>query len=246
MQISAHLRKKNKAKISLRSFSVITLHLLITVMFLSILFSINSPYCTNSIIVSGVSSTLEETTEIIKGIGGFLKSFATMISVISGFIGIRAIVLFIIVSLFGLGLSFIGIPRGKASFFASLIIIDIVWFLWLKNMSSGSFEIMHQIWKIIKTSLILIIPFIVIHLFKSKSAIGRFAIKFIYIFRRNKNNLNQNTAVKLAEDFQDRSSSLQKSLFNDILTHNNKGNITLSPSTLKERKKLEDLLKEIK
>lgn len=200
-------------------------------------------------IISGVGSSIDEAAEIIKGIGGFINSLKTMISVFTGIIGLRAIVLFIVVSVIGGGLSFIGIPRGKTSFFLSLLVTDLFWFVWITNMSPDSIELLSRVWTIVKTNLILIIPFGLIYFFKSKSRFRRSVIRFvsgIIPFAGRNKHLKRNNVLKLTEDLLDKSLKFQKSLFNDLMNQNKNDDVFLSPETIDQKKELEELLKEIK
>ena len=84
-------------------------------------------------ILSGIASSMEGAVETIKGLGRFLDSINSIIAAVSSVIGIEVFVLLIAVLLISAAISFLGVSKGKFSFFCSLIIADIFWFLWAKS-----------------------------------------------------------------------------------------------------------------
>ena len=181
--------------------------------------------------------------EFIKGLAEFLNSTKTIINFLYNIIGLRAILLFIAASLIGNGLSFWGIPRGKASFFLSLLIADIFWFIGIKSFNN-SFDLVNMTFSILKTNLILIIPFIIIYIFKTSIISKRVLPKILSLIKLPfKKKKSVNKIIEIVEKLQETNMQLQKSLFKDIINQKDKSNVVLSPDTLKWKKELEEVIK---
>ncbi len=201
------------------------------------------------VVLSGIASSIGETAENLKGLGRFFSSLKAMIGFVVDIIGFRAILLFIFASLIGNGLSFFGISKGKLSFFLSLIIADLFWFLWIKSFSTDPAGLAASIVSILKTNLILIIPFAVIYILKrpfiSKKAVPKIA-SLLRLPHTRRRSLKKENAVRISERLRDTSASLQASLLRDILDREDKEEVIVSADTLKNKKELEDALSEIK
>lgn len=198
----------------------------------------------NQIKLSGISSTIDNTKDLIEGLNRFIKTIKLVTQRISNIVGFKAVFLFIIVLFFGAGLSYLGIPRGKASFLSSLILADLIWFTWEKSFNPETYS---YIFPILKTNLILLIPLFFIYL------LNRFApIISVRIIHRvlsvikipfiNKGVIDNKKLIDMSERFQEISFQFQKSLFRDIL-HNRNDKIILSSATNKHIRELEEIIK---
>jgi hypothetical protein len=192
---------------------------------------------------------MEETTGIIKGFGRFFDSIKSIINIISAVIGIEVILLLIAASIISGGLSLLGIPKGKFSFFCSLLIADLFWVLWAKSFNPDSFDFFGKILSILKTNLILIIPFIIIYFFRSPVMTKKIKPKVkagIKSLFRKKTAINKSMLIKMNEKLQEESMNLQRSIYNDVIYKKDVDEILISDETLKHRKELEDILRGLK
>ena len=121
-------------------------------------------------IVSDISQAVDSIRESAAAIKNFADSLSkffetvgSVISFIGSLIGAKALLLLAGAMIFSALLSMLGIPKGKLSFFISLICADCIWAAWRK-----SFEGMDSgfIWEMVKANLILIAPFLAIHLIR--------------------------------------------------------------------------------
>lgn len=201
------------------------------------------------LIFSGISSTLEGTAETLKGFGRFLDSIRSIINAISAVIGIEVILLLIAASLISGGLSLLGIPKGKLSFFCSLLTADLFWFIWAKSFNPDSLDLFGKILSILKTNLILIIPFVIIYFFRSPAMSKKIkpkiqaAVKSIF---RKKTIINKSILMNLNERIQEESMNLQRSIYSDVIYKKDTDDILISDNTLKHKKELEEILRGIK
>lgn len=201
------------------------------------------------ILFSGIASTMGETAETIKGFGRFLDSMRSVINIVSTVIGIEVIILLIAVSILSGALSLLGIPKGRFSFFCSLAIADMFWFVWAKSFNPESLDLAGKILSILKTNLILIIPFIIIYFFRSPAMSNKIkpkikaAIKSLF---GKKTAINKSLLIKMNESIQEKSMNLQRSIYNDVIYKKDADEILISDGTLKHRKELEEILRGIK
>ncbi len=196
-------------------------------------------------ICSGIASAMEETAETIKGFGRFLDSIKSIINTVSAVLGIEVILLLIAASLISGGLSLLGIPKGKISFFCSLAVADLFWFIWAKSFNPEISDFAGKLISILKTNLILIIPFLIIYFFKSPVISKKIKKTFKSVFRK-KTAINKSVLIKLDEMIQEESIKLQRSIYNDVIYKKDEDEILISDETLKHKRELEEILREIK
>jgi hypothetical protein len=120
------------------------------------------------VLLSACSSETSITSEIstyYKSIQDFLsgvnKFFSAMYYVTS-LVGFKPIALLIAVFILSSGLSSIGIPKGRAAFFTSLVIADTIWILWKYSFDSPA----EEYWTIVKSTFVLLIPFLFLLILK--------------------------------------------------------------------------------
>lgn len=119
----------------------------------------------DSIITAGV-------TDIIKDVHRFMEgwnTFFSRLSAVTSLVGFKTVLLFLAVLVISSGLSAIGIPRGKVSFFSALFITDIVWIAFKDSFNPGTLDYLGPI---IRANLTLSIP--VLLLYGGRLLIGRF------------------------------------------------------------------------
>lgn len=197
--------------------------------------------------LNAILSTLSETKETIEGINRFINIIVgvinTTISII-GFIGFKVLVLFIAVLFLSTGLAFIGIPKGKVSFFTSLTLVNVLWFFWGKSFNPESYSFMISM---LKTNLILLIPFLLLPIFKVVIEFLFKKISKIFCFIKipfiGKKILDKNEIISISEKFQEISPKFQLSLFKDILSNEKKDRITISNTTYKYMNDIEEIIK---
>ena len=202
------------------------------------------------IILSGLTSTIEETSEIIKGLGRFFDSVTTIINFISAFIDPGALILLIIVALLSTGLSFLGIQKGRFSFFVSLFIADMFWFTWIKSFYQSN-ELTNKIFILVKSNILLILPFVAIYFFKTQTFSKKLKPKIISILKspfskKKPLSFNEDDIIRITENLNLSNALLQKYITNDILNRKKKEDIILSAETLKQLKIMMETLERIK
>jgi len=111
-----------------------------------------------------IPANMKETYKSIEEFVDGINSFAGKVKSVTGMIGFKPIMLLIIIFFLSSGLSAIGVPRGIASFFISLAMVNTIWIMW--KMSFVDTQIGEYL-TIIKTNLILLFPFILIFSIKS-------------------------------------------------------------------------------
>ncbi len=97
-------------------------------------------------------------TDIIKDVHRFLEgwnTFFSRLSAVTSLVGFKTILLFLAVLVISSGLSAIGIPRGKFSFFSALLITDMVWIAFKDSFNPGSLDYLGPI---IRANLTLAVP----------------------------------------------------------------------------------------
>lgn len=83
-----------------------------------------------------IRETINDIRHTAGGIMRFLESVSSVVVAIARFIDPRALALLFFVLVFSAGFAAIGIPRGRASFFISLALVDTLWFVWGKSINA--------------------------------------------------------------------------------------------------------------
>jgi len=102
-------------------------------------------------------------TDIIKDVHRFMEgwnTFFTRLSAVTSLVGFKTVLLFLAVLVISSGLSAIGIPRGKFSFFSALFIIDMVWIAFKDSFNPGTLDYLGPI---IRANLTLSIPVLLLY-----------------------------------------------------------------------------------
>jgi len=176
--------------------------------------------------------SLADITDALKKISDFLQgvnSFLSGISFISETIGFGAIILVITIIVFSAGYSAVGVPRGKASFFASLITADIIWAMWKMSINA---PITDYIFPLVRSNLIVMSPFAAA-LFLGRLApflFPKIRRKFSSLFRK-KQHLEANEFLLLYYEYQVQTAGLNRSLVEDIMASRDNKRVNLSPET---------------
>lgn len=110
-----------------------------------------------------IAGLFSDTKDAMDGLKRFIDSLSAVTAGISQIVGIRVIILFLAVLLLSAGLSSIGLPRGRASFFVSLFIADFFWFLWKRSFSPESLDFIASM---VEPNLVLLLPFLLALIFK--------------------------------------------------------------------------------
>ncbi len=104
-----------------------------------------------------IRQTFHEIKDTADGVWRFVESISSVVRTISGLVDPRALLLLFFVLLFSAGFAAIGIPRGRASFFISLSLLDALWFTWGKSINADMFSYSLGI---AATNLYLLIPYL--------------------------------------------------------------------------------------
>ncbi len=178
--------------------------------------------------ITDITETLKELTGIIQGINSFLSG----VTFISETIGFGTILLFLAVLVFSAGYSAMGVPKGKASFFSSLVTADALWVSWKMSFNA---PLSDYLLPMLKSNLIVLCPLIIAVLIaRAAPALHGKARALASALFRKKNQIGQREAAALCEECQDRSARLNRALLEDILATNKPGGaVSLSPETKK-------------
>jgi hypothetical protein len=200
-----------------------------------------------NVLQSGFTSAVEEAANAIKGFGRFIDSLRSMIDVISTVISLEVLLLFIAAALIGFGLSFLGIPKGKFSFLCSIIIADIFWYIWSKSFNPEFSDLISRIFVIIKTNIIILIPFLIVCLFQnpflSKKVIPKFFSFVKSVFRKKTSgSIDIKDLARISDELNKSFALFNKSLINDLLNGKKDGRTEISSETLVYRKEIETVL----
>ncbi|MCX8122697.1 MAG: hypothetical protein N3F66_00860 [Spirochaetes bacterium] len=188
--------------------------------------------------------TYNQIKTTFEGLSRFLDTIYSFISAISNFLGFRAIALFFAIAFTSAGLSAIGFPKGKISFFLSMVIINILWFTW-----NTSFEIdwIYTIATMLKTNGILLFPYIAFLVIKHyKDTIIKSASKifhFIFPFLK-KEGIQKHSFIELIKSINVLYTGVVNSLINDYFKSDT--TIKLSDDSIKTIEQLEKLLQKLK
>jgi hypothetical protein len=189
---------------------------------------------------------LADITDALKKISDFLQgvnSFLSGISFISETIGFGAILLCITVIVFSAGYSAVGVPRGKASFFASLITADIIWVTWKLSFNA---PVADYIFSLVKSNLIVLSPFAMVVILGrlAPSLFPKIRRKFSPLFRK-KRHLETNEFHQLYNEYQALNSGLNRSMMEDIMASRDNNRVNLSPETRLNIDKLKHTLEKL-
>ncbi|MDA3901800.1 MAG: hypothetical protein PF637_14915 [Spirochaetes bacterium] len=179
--------------------------------------------------LDSLKTSLERTEEFVTRVYSTIES-------ITSFTGFKTIIILILAFILSSGISTTGIARGKNVFFLSLLIIDILWFLWFSVFYDTRKELIQDM---SKTNLMILSPFILILLVKF---IAPQATRFIRSFNR-KNVRTKRFCIKNWNEFNLETSNFT-SLYNSDI-HMADENVVISSGTESSAKKLMILLKEL-
>ncbi|MEJ5362337.1 MAG: hypothetical protein WBK20_15710 [Spirochaetota bacterium] len=191
-----------------------------------------------------IIDTYNQIKTTFDGLSRFLDNIYSFIAAISNILGYRAIALFFAIAFTSAGLSAIGFPKGKTSFFISMIIINILWFTW-----NTSFEIdyIYTISTMLKTNSIILLPYILFLIIKYyKDVIKKFMYKlFYFIFPFIKKDVIHKQTLQ-------ESLKLINTTYTEVIEYLMKDYfygddyIKLSNNSIKAIEQLENILKKIK
>ncbi|TFH43354.1 MAG: hypothetical protein E4G96_01335 [Chrysiogenales bacterium] len=175
-------------------------------------------------------------TEFLQGVHSFLSG----ISFISETIGFPTLFLFLAIILLSAGFTAMGVPKGKPSFLASLFTADCIWALWNISLQARFGE---YIGSMIRSNLILLAPAATVSIVARIAPLltARARRAGVGLFQKKKS-LDRDAAVKLLEDYQEKSSGLGASLLSDILAASVDPIVRFSDATKERARALEELL----
>ena len=194
---------------------------------------------------SGLAKTLTETKDAIEGFTRFINTISEITKGISKIAGFKVILLLISTLFFSAVFSFVGVPKGKASFLLALITVNSIWFIWEKSYNTESYD---YIKTILKTNFTLLIPVIVFIVAKKILPVIYSKLKSLVFLRFNlfkKRGYNKKNVIETLKRYRDCSNEFEKSLIEDILNTKDE-RITLSGNTNKFLKEIDEIIKTIK
>jgi hypothetical protein len=201
----------------------------------------------SGVIGCGFSEALDDAAESVKelkeSIGGllrFVKSITSAVDTITSLVGFNAVILLMAVFIFSAGLSFIGVPKGKASFLFSLLLADSIWIMWERSFSHGGMDF---IFTIIKANLILLAPVVLIIIMKKAipEAAGRVS-SFLFpkgfpLFRHRV--LSRDDINEAMDDYHSARMDFEKSIIKDALERGkDTGSVILSRETIESMERI--------
>ncbi|MEW6526639.1 MAG: hypothetical protein AB1444_08245 [Spirochaetota bacterium] len=191
-----------------------------------------------------IVDTYNQIKTTFDGLSRFLDNIYSFISAISNLLGYRAIALFFAIAFTSAGLSAIGFPKGKTSFFISMIIINILWFTW-----NTSFEIdyLYTIGTMLKTNSIILFPYILFLIIKYyKDVIKRLIYNCFYLIFPflKKEGIHKQTLQESVKLLNTSYTEVIEYLMKDYFYGNDY--IKLSDNSIRAIEQLENMLKKIK
>jgi hypothetical protein len=191
-----------------------------------------------------IVDTYNQIKTTFDGLSRFLDNIYSFMSAISNLLGYRAIALFFAIAFTSAGLSAIGFPKGKTSFFISMIIINILWFTW-----NTSFEIdyLYTIGTMLKTNGIILFPYILFLIIKYyKDVIKRFLYKCFYLIFPffKKEGIHKQTLQESVKLINTSYTEVIEYLMKDYFYGDDY--IKLSDNSIRAIEQLENILKKIK
>ncbi len=179
-----------------------------------------------------------------EGLSRFLDAIYFFISAISNFLGYRAIALFFAIAITSAGLSAIGLPKGKVSFFISMVIINLLWYTWNK-----SFEIdwTYTLITMLKTNVVVLLPYFLFLLIKNyeeniKARVVQI-IHFILPFLKE-GGMSKESFIESIKTLNTAYTDMMNALINDYF--NSKRTIELSGDSIRTIEQLEKTLQKFK
>lgn len=110
----------------------------------------------DNIIGAGVSDTVKEIHRFIEG----WNTFFSRLSAVTSLLGFKTLMLFLAVLIISSGLAAIGIPRGKVSFLAALLLCNLVWIAFKDSFNPGNIAYLGPI---LRANLTLCMPLILLN-----------------------------------------------------------------------------------
>ncbi|OHD63932.1 MAG: hypothetical protein A2176_14985 [Spirochaetes bacterium RBG_13_51_14] len=176
-------------------------------------------------------SGLTDMTETFREISDFLQgihSFLSGIAFISETIGFSTIVLIVTVIVFSTGISAVGVPRGTASFLASLAAANTLWILWKMSFKAPPVDYIPMI----KSNLIVLTPLVAAVLTPKLIRLVPRGIRHkLSSLTRRKGMLDARLLQELYREYQANSARLNSSILADVLDSDATGSVNLSPKT---------------
>ncbi|MFH0975313.1 MAG: hypothetical protein V1874_05985 [Spirochaetota bacterium] len=111
---------------------------------------------------------------------------------------------------------------------------------------------MAKIFLILKTNLILLIPFIIIYFFRNPSVANKtkqLLLSFLRVIIKSKKTevkYNKNEILWITRNLQETNTKLQNSILNDILVAKEKDEFAFSDDTIKHKKEMAELLNKVR
>lgn len=187
-----------------------------------------------------MTDSLREVADAMQGIHTVLSGF----SFISQTIGFGTILLFVAVIVFSAGYAAVGVPRGKPSFFLSLVTADALWFFW--KMSSNT-PVSEYCSSMVKANLIVLCPLVMVAIISRAFPIMLLKIRTrVPSSLRGKRIIGADTAAALCGECQTRSAQLSRAFTEDILASGRTGApVRISAATRESTQLLRETLEKI-
>ncbi|MDY6967539.1 MAG: hypothetical protein SVR08_02620 [Spirochaetota bacterium] len=197
----------------------------------------------SSVKYAGITSVLSQAKDLFEGLYRFFFTTTSAVITVTSFIGFNTLMLLAAVLFFSAGFSVIGVPKGKASFFTSLIFADIIWFIWAVSFDPDSYMFLIQMFN---SNLVLLIPFLLLPVLKKvASYLNRKIFSRLLSLLRipfiNKRDADYEDVINISEKYNEASSHFQKSLLKDLL-YNRGEKVVISSATINNIKHLKDVI----
>ncbi len=200
--------------------------------------AIGNPFKKISTGVNEIKDSISETKEFFEALGKFTKTVAFPIKKISSLVGGTTLILLFFILIISSGLGALGIPKGKFTFFAALLIADSLWLAWGNSTNSNMFL---YILNVAKTNIILLSPFFIYIITKKyfPSTISKLIGKIPFKFKKG---VSPKEAEFLSERYSDESLVLLRKLSKDIKKGKTENKVILSDDSLKSIRNVKKLL----
>jgi len=200
--------------------------------------AIGNPFKKISTGVNEIKDSISETKEFFEALGRFAKTVAFPIKKISSLVGGTTLILLFFILIISSGLGALGIPKGKFTFFAALLIADSLWLAWGNSTNSN---MVIYFFNVAKTNIILLSPFFVYIITKKyfPSTISKLIGKIPFKFKKG---ISPKEAEFLSKRFSDESLLLLRKLSKDLEKGKTDDKVILSDDSLKSIRNVKKLL----
>jgi hypothetical protein len=179
--------------------------------------------------ISEITESLQSISDLLKGIQSFISSLSN-ISIISNVIGLETLLLLAAIIVFSMGLSALGVPKGKLAFLISLCTADFLWILWKVSMKAALPGYLPQI---LKSNMVVLLPFLAVTVIARLVPLlwGKIKRRVFPLFRK-RHGLDKQKLLMVYDEYLAQNAVLQRLVAAEVLGSKDGEKIGLSDETI--------------